>query len=399
MGEKRLDRRGRPFEMVRLQQSMEVRRRYLTQIPWWRRPFIGYCIAVPLVGFNFLLLTSLQGRLPDPYFSDALFFLAVLLIALFWGVGPALWTVALSTFVLDYLYVSPLKAFSIASLSGVLQLLPFVAFGIIIAIITGQREAARRRALFAEQIAREQADELASKNEELQEANRLKDRFISMASHELKTPITAISGQAQLSLRRLKRQRELPSELQEIRATLEKIENQTRRLNGLVEDLLVLSSIRSGKLTLRLCDFDLVAVCRSVIEDQHLLTDRTITIEAPAKLIVHADRDRLEQVIINLVSNAIKYSSPESVVRVGASSPGKTALIQVHNEGPAIPPEQQTHIFDTFYRTPDAQTSEKVGWGLGLAICKDIVERHSGRIWCASQAGAGTTFFVELPVK
>ena len=401
MEEQRGDRQRRLFQPVRLQQTREMHRKYLAQISWWRRPLVGYLVAIPLVGLGFLVLIPLQGLLPEPYFPDAALFLMVLLVSLFWGVGPALWTVLLSTLVIDYLYVAPLKEFSVTSMDGLLQLLPFVVFGLLIAIITGQRESARQRALLAEQVAKEQAEELARKNEELEHADQLKDRFISIASHELKTPITAIRGQAQLSLRRLKKQRELPPELQDVQTTLERVEDQTRRLNVLVEDLLVLSSLRSGKLALRMDNFDLVALGRSIIEDQHLLSEREITLDAPSKLVLYGDSDRLSQVMINLISNAIKYSSPESVVQVSVSAlgKGKLAHIAVHNEGPAIPQEQQAHIFDTFYRTPDAQTSEKSGWGLGLAISKDIVDRHSGRIWCESAEGQGTTFFVELPIK
>ncbi len=114
---------------------------------------------------------------------------------------------------------------------------------------------------------------------------------------------------------------------------------------------------------------------------------------------VEVDSDRLSQVVTNLVSNALKYSSPESPVRVALCARDTTALIKVHDSGQGIAQKELEHIFDTFYRAPDAQTSKQSGWGLGLAICKDIVERHNGRIWCESQVGDGSTFFVELPLK
>ncbi len=387
------------MRLMRLQQTIEMRRRYLSQIPWWRRPLVGYIAALPMVGLGFLLLTTMQQWLPQSSFPDAPLLVAVFLIALFWGVGPAVWAVLLSTLILDYLNQTSLKAFDLTSLHALLQILPFVVPGIMIGIITGQRESARRHALFAEQLAKEQAEELAVKNEELRELNQHKDRFISVASHELRTPITTIRGLVQLSLRRLKKHRELSAELQEVRTTLEKIDYQTHRLNALVEDLLILSGLRSGKLPLQSATCDLVEICREIVEDQRMLTDRSIVLDAPPKLPLQADRDRLSQVIINLVSNAVKYSPTESTVQVKIGTTGGKALVQVHNEGPAIPEEQQAHIFEPFYRTPEAQTSRKSGWGLGLAICKDIVERHSGRIWCESQEGQGTTFFVKLPIK
>ena len=99
----------------------------------------------------------------------------------------------------------------------------------------------------------------------------------------------------------------------------------------------------------------------------------------------------------NLVANAIKYSPDTSPVQVQVSQSGNTALIQVHNEGSTIPPEQQANIFEPFYRTPDAQSSSKKGWGLGLAISKQIVERHGGQIGVESSKEKGTTFTIELP--
>jgi signal transduction histidine kinase len=117
---------------------------------------------------------------------------------------------------------------------------------------------------------------------------------------------------------------------------------------------------------------------------------------------VRVDSDRLAQVVTNLVSNAVKYSPEESVVqvRVGVSQEdrGRVARMEVRDYGSGISEEARKHIFETFYRAPDAQISKKSGWGLGLAICKDIVERHGGRISCESEVGKGSVFVVELPM-
>ena len=112
-----------------------------------------------------------------------------------------------------------------------------------------------------------------------------------------------------------------------------------------------------------------------------------------------ADRDRLSQVVTNLLTNAVKYSPEESEVLLRLSQSDTQACIEVQDFGKGIADKQLPHIFDTFYRTPDAQASSKFGLGLGLAICKDIVERHGGRIWVESKVGKGSTFFVELPKK
>jgi signal transduction histidine kinase len=392
--------KGQRLGLVRLRQQAELRKRYVAQIPRWRHPLVGYFASIPAVGLALIAVLLAKNMLPNFYFPGVTMSLAVVFIALIWGVGPALFTVLLSAIALDYFYIPPHGVFTLANLPGLFELAPFLISGIIIAVITGQRESARLRALSAEQEAQEQAKELAQANLELQEANQLKDQFLSMASHELKTPITSISGQAQIMLRRLSKKKELPEELVGVRTALEKINEQTHRLNTLVDDLLSLSSIRSGKLSLRVSACNLGELCRSVVEEQRTISERTIDIVLPASpVFVEVDSDRFSQVMTNLVSNALKYSSPESSVHVAVCAQDTTALIRVHDSGQGIAQEELEHIFDTFYRAPDAQTSKQSGWGLGLAICKDIVERHNGRIWCESKIGDGSTFFVELPLK
>lgn len=401
MNETLIDRRGRPLKRVSLQKRVELRRLYVAQMPRWRHPWIGYLAGIPIVGLGMATVMLLKYLLPNNFFFPGMpLVLSVLLVALFWGMGPALLAVLLGTLALDYFYISPAGQFDFRTLNGVLQLLPFVVVGLVIAIITGQRESARLRALLAEQEANERADELEKANQELQQANKLKDQFLSMASHELKTPITTIRGQAQIAIRRLTRQRELPPELEPIRSSLEKIDAQTRRLNSLVEDLLDLSSIRAGKIALQLRECDLVELCCDVVEDQRLLSGRVIELDVPsAPLTLQADCNRLSQVIVNLVSNAVKYSPEDSPVKVSVGERDSVAVVQVHDVGNGIPRELQMLIFEPFYRAPNAQNSSKGGMGLGLAISKDIVERHGGRIWYESAPGEGTTFTVELPLR
>jgi signal transduction histidine kinase len=114
---------------------------------------------------------------------------------------------------------------------------------------------------------------------------------------------------------------------------------------------------------------------------------------------MQADADRLAQVLVNLVSNAAKYSPESSPIEVCLRPQKETVLIEVRDHGKGIARNQLDRIFETFYRTPEAIASPKHGLGLGLAISKDITERHGGRIWCASELNKGSTFFVELPLK
>jgi signal transduction histidine kinase len=198
-------------------------------------------------------------------------------------------------------------------------------------------------------------------------------------------------------LRRLSKKPTLPPELANLPITLEKIDAQTHRLSALVDDLLDLSSVRSGKIPFQIEKCDLIEVCQSIVEDQGLLTGRTIALEVPpAPVTVHADSDRLNQVVVNLISNAIKYSPENTPVHVRISQDKGIALIRVSDAGPGIPQDQQHQIFEPFYRAPGAKKFTANGFGLGLAICKNIIERHGGRIWCESHEARGSTFFVEL---
>lgn len=399
MRETLTDRQGRPLKRISLQKRVELRRLYLAEIPGWRRPLVGYLFTIPIVGLGLLALLFERSFLPNLYLpSTFLLLVTTLLIALFWGVGPALFSVALGTISLHYIYISPTIHSTIPSAQEILQLLPYIIAGLAIAIITAQRETARYRALFAEEVANEHADELARANLELEQANKLKDQFLSMASHELKTPITSIRGQAQLALRRIAKQREVSPDISTAYTALEKIEQQTRRLNALVEDLLDLSSIQAGKIPLQMSNCDLVEVCRAVVEEQRLLSGRSITFETPLETgKIKADANRLSQVVTNLVSNALKYSPDEKPISVRLNQDDGKITIAVEDEGSGIAPEEQEHIFEPFYRASHARGSSKNGMGLGLAICKDIVERHGGSIWCDSHPGKGSSFFVSLP--
>jgi len=393
---------------VSLQKRVELRRLYITQIPRWRHPLTGYFAAVPIVGAGIALIVLAKMMLGDTFVFPGLSpLLSILLVALLWGVGPALFAVLISSVALDYIYFPPVNHFDLASLQGIAQVLSFVLAGLFVAVITGQRESARLHALLAEEEALQHADELertnqklGRANQELEQANHLKEQFLSMASHELKTPITVIRGHAQIAFSRLLKQRAVVSESAVIATSLQRIDEQTQLLTALVDDLLDLSSLRAGKLALTLDRCDLVHVCRDVVENQRLLTNRSIELDAPLTPIeMQGDSNRLSQVVINLVGNALKYSAVDKPVIVRVQSTPAVAIIAVQDFGRGIPSDEQKRIFEAFYRTSEAQKHVKRGMGLGLAISRDIIERHGGRIWCDSIPGEGSTFVVELPLQ
>ena len=381
-----------------LEHRIQLRRSYIAQAPRWRHPAIGYLLSPLIVALGMLCILFLQKMLGTPHFSGSFLILSVLFTALLWGVGPAILAIILSTLLLDYYFIQPVGSLFSKTWTEAAQLLPFVIAGITIALITTQRERARLKALAAEQELQSYADELEATNQKLEDANEMKDHFLSIASHELKTPITTIRGYAQLLMRRLPKQRD--PEMEDIGTTLNKINDQTKRLTSLIDELMDVSSIRAGKVELHKRKSDLKDICHEVIEDQRLLSGRTITLHEPEEsLKMHVDRERLSQVFVNLIGNAIKYSPEESPIEVDISKQDSSALVEVCDSGKGIPRDQQERIFETFYRAPDAQTSAKRGLGLGLAIAKDIVERHEGRIWCESAPGQGSKFFVELPLR
>jgi signal transduction histidine kinase len=261
----------------------------------------------------------------------------------------------------------------------------------------------KQESFTAEQKAQQLEEEvqcLKQENKLLREANRLKNLCISQASHELKTPITSIRCQTQLILRRLAQSQQVVPDQLSLPTYLEKIEEQTHRLQALIENLLDGNYYNSDKTPLQITQCNFGNLCCEILEDQRAFSDREIELDLPvAPLVLSGDSRRLAQVIINLVGNALKYSLENTVIRVCASQEPGYLILTVHNDGPAIQEAQQKYIFEPFYRTLEAECSGIQGLGLGLSISKEIVERHAGQIWVESSEEKGTTFFVRLPLQ
>lgn len=211
--------------------------------------------------------------------------------------------------------------------------------------------------------------------------------------------MTTILGRTQLALYRLNKSGETPENWLALRQYLEIIEIHAQRLAALINDLFDLSSIRLGQLSLQKTLCDLASLCREVIKDEQASSGRSIELELPAEpVLLQADEKRLTQVLVNLVDNAVKYSAENTPIRVRVRREDSHGILEVHNEGTALTQAQLEHIFEPFYRTLDAEASPVKGWGLGLTIAREIVERHGGQIWAESSKAKGITFFVKLPV-
>jgi signal transduction histidine kinase len=373
-------------------EQAQRRQRCLAHLPWWRKPLWGYLLALPLTALSMLISLLLDRLGVQDIFLNAPVFLIPVFIAWIWGTGPAIVAIVLGALLLNYFFLPPPGSL-LWRWPDTLLLLNFLLAQFVVALITAGRESARRKALLARQ-------ELQERARELEEANKTKDRFLSLASHELKTPITLISMQVQFGLRRLAKQKEVPPEAAAFRELLEQVNQQTGHLQGLIKDILDLSLLGGKQMPLRIERCDLSANCREIIEELQVNSGRSIVLQAPpTPIIIDADCERIRQVIINLVTNAIKYSREASTILISISLPDCEVTIQVHNDGQAIPTQQQERLFEPYYRAPNAQASPEEGSGLGLAISKEIVERHRGRIWVESSQEKGTTFFVELPLK
>ena len=232
---------------------------------------------------------------------------------------------------------------------------------------------------------------------ELREALKTRDEFISIATHELKTPVTVLMVYAELAIKSLQ------SDRKQLRLALDMIKKQSIRLSSLADELLDVARIRAGKLelnmeSLSLSDFVLDAVRRFQAQLAPNDQERLKVFVAEGDLEGKWDSLRLEQVLMNLLSNAFKYSPNGGGVEVWVEKLDHEARISVKDQGIGIPKEHQAKVFEPFFRSANAAKAKTSGAGLGLHISRVIVERHGGTMWFESQEGQGTTFFFSLPV-
>jgi two-component system phosphate regulon sensor histidine kinase PhoR len=228
----------------------------------------------------------------------------------------------------------------------------------------------------------------------LKQLENTRREFVANVSHELRTPLSLIKGFVETLLEGAKNDPDLATRF------LHTIEKHTDRLTFLIEDLLTISRLESGRTIVNLQPIDLRQEVQRVMEDLQTRTaERKVSVqnEVSENLIVRADADRLQQVLYNLVENAIKYGRNEGEVSVGAKTlEGGKVEVWVRDNGPGIPAEAHERVFERFYRVDRARSRETGGTGLGLAIVKHIVQAHGGEVWVESKVGVGTTFHFTL---
>jgi signal transduction histidine kinase len=227
--------------------------------------------------------------------------------------------------------------------------------------------------------------------QQVTQSQQRKDEFIGIASHELKTPLTSIKGYLDL----LNVVEEKEPNKQFVRKSLDSVQ----KLESLIKDLLDVSKIQSGQLQLNISEFDINALIdETIVSMQMISAGHKISREDhQGPLMVFADRQRIEQVLINILSNAVKYSPGENRVIVSTKNTGTEIIVKVRDYGIGIAEEELTDIFERFYRTKGSSVHIS-GFGLGLYICRDIMQRHKGKIWVEREE-QGSSFYFLLPIN
>jgi signal transduction histidine kinase len=255
------------------------------------------------------------------------------------------------------------------------------------------------RARRDERAARAEAEsaqrQLVRQNEQLREADRLKDEFVALISHDLRTPLTSIMGYLELVL-------DEDNLTEEQRGFLDVADRNADRLLRLVDDLLFVARFEAGQLELRPAELDLAAVVRQSVEESGPVAAAggvELICEAADVSSVQADKGRMFQLVENLVSNAIKFTPAGGDVRVSVTPVNGVVRLEVADNGIGIASDEQQRLFERFFRASTASEHQIPGTGLGLYITRAIVEAHGGSIAVRSDPGEGTSFCVELPTR
>lgn len=235
--------------------------------------------------------------------------------------------------------------------------------------------------------------------EEVSKLDEMKSDFVSNVSHELRTPLTAIKASVDNMLDGL------TGDLSEKQTRyLTRIKSNTDRLARLINDLLDLSRIEAGRIEMKPANLPLVNLIRDVTESlRPMAVEKLISLEVASpvnNVTAWADRDKVAQVLMNLIGNAVKFTPPQGKVTIALERNGdEWVQVSVTDTGPGIPPEEANKIFDKFVQLAQVGTQKPKGTGLGLAICKALIEMHGGKIWVESKLGKGSTFSFTLPAQ
>ena len=236
------------------------------------------------------------------------------------------------------------------------------------------------------------ADTLTAASIELEKSEKIQNDLMANVSHDLRTPLTMIRSYAEM--------------IQDISGDdpvkrnehLQVIMDESDRLNNLVEDLLAISRLQSGKMTIEKTEFNLTHAVESIVNTYRVMEledNYTFNLESPADFIVRADEEKIKQVVSNFITNAIKFCGEDKTVNVSLKRKGRAVECRIEDHGCGIAPEELDHIWERYYRASDNMVRAKEGSGLGLSICKEILTLHKVRFGVDSTVGKGTSFWFQ----
>ena len=230
---------------------------------------------------------------------------------------------------------------------------------------------------------------------ELKKDELRKNDFIGMVSHELKTPLTAITGLVQLTSVKLRNHEDAV-----LRNAMDKALVQVKKMSAMINGFLNVSRLESGKIMIDKDNFNLDELVREIVRETELtLTTHEINFEPCEPVVVFADQDKIGSVISNLLSNAIKYSPEGKSIELKCHLEGGHAIVSVKDDGLGMTQEDTAKIFDRYHRVEANHTRNIAGFGIGLYLSAEIINRHAGKIWVESEVGQGSTFYFSLPVE
>jgi len=221
-----------------------------------------------------------------------------------------------------------------------------------------------------------------------------KTDFIAMASHELKTPLTTLQAYVQMLAAKADKSGDTFAA-----GALDKANIQVKKMSALINGFLSASSFEAGKIYLNEQSFEMNTLLKEIVEDTMLITkSHYIVVTSDCDIVVRADRDKIGQVITNFLSNAIKYSSKGKNITVSCREIKGLVEVSITDEGLGIAPQDHAKLFDRYYRIESEQTQNISGFGLGLYLSAEIIQRHKGKVWVESEMDKGSTFYFSLPL-
>jgi signal transduction histidine kinase len=221
-----------------------------------------------------------------------------------------------------------------------------------------------------------------------------RSKFIGMVSHELKTPLTALKAYVQMLNSWAKKQKDSFTI-----GALSKVEKQVKKMLNMINSLLNLSGAEAGKIHLKKQEFAMNELISEVIEETMFITSsHNINVFPCERIMVNADRDKIEQVMVNLLSNAAKYSGKDEPIEVACTKEGNKLTVSICDQGMGISQNDMEKLFLPHYRAETKETEKIAGFGIGLYLCSEIINRHQGKIWVESEPGRGSTFKFTLPL-